>query len=230
MRNDRELAARIESFDPASRWLPEPNVWHEWAGHYTIIKSEGCSEPHNCAIFQAKGNNVDHWSVMLNIDDKGNLWLNRRRGTDSIIATDMIGESFDIRVRDNGLDYEVFLNGEFVGDGQWERTEEIGFRWGIYVGESVVKSDIMIFVTGAIIDPEPIITNIDNQPTDDSYISPNPSVNGIFELSQKAKWKVYSTTGQTILKGDSQQIDLSTKPSGIYYLVSENKSIQLIKL
>lgn len=151
VRNDRELAARIESFAPSTNQLPQPGVWREWVGRYTLITSEGCSAPHKCAIFQAKGNNVDHWSVMLNVDDQGNVWLNRRSGEDEIIASDMTNRSFDVRVRDNGLDYEVYLNGEFKGSGQWERTLEVGFRWGIYVGASALKGPVMVFVTGAAI-------------------------------------------------------------------------------
>jgi hypothetical protein len=149
VRNDRELAARIEAFSPNARWLPKSGVWREWVGHYTISKAAGCSSPHNCAILQAKGNEIDQWSVMLNLDAAGNVWLNRRRGEDFIIAKNMVGKSFDVRVRDNGLDYQVYVNGVLQGSGRWERTQEIGFRWGLYVGESELKDDVMIFVTGA---------------------------------------------------------------------------------
>lgn len=148
VRNDRTQAARIEAFSPTNKWLPEPGVWREFEARYTILKASGCSAPHNCGIFQAKGNNVDHWSVMLNLDDQGNIWFNRRQGEDFIMAEDMVGKSFDVLVRDNGLDYEVYMDGELRGEGQWQRTEEIGFRWGLYVGASDVKGDVMVFVTG----------------------------------------------------------------------------------
>lgn len=219
VRNERELAARIESFDPSQRWLPEPGVWHEWVGHYTVIKSEGCSEPHNCAIFQAKGNNVDHWSVMLNVDDQGNLWLNRRRGTDSIIATNILGQGFDIKVRDNGFDYEVYLDDNYVGTGEWERTEEIGFRWGIYVGETDVKGDILVFVTGAANDPEGTITNT-SQVTPEAQIEvyPNPSATGKYFLNDVYHWCIYSMDGTKIKHGTSSSINLSDQETGTYLL------------
>ena len=149
VRNTRALAARIESFYPEMKRLPEAGIWHKWEGRYTIVNPAGCSGPHHCSIFQAKGNNVDHWSVMIKTDDQGNITMDRRQGTDFIIAQNMIGKAFDLKVLDNGLNYEVYLDNLFMGSGQWSRSEEIGFRWGVYVGESEVKDNIEIFVTGA---------------------------------------------------------------------------------
>jgi hypothetical protein len=144
VRNTRENAARVEAFGTTG-W--KEGEWHEWVGTYTIIK------PHGAAIFQAK-NNENDWSVQLNMNDKGDVSLNHRRGTDKVIATDMAGKPFHIRVRDNGLDYEVFLNGKSVGKGSYARPKGVtNFRWGMYLGSNEVKHDAMIFVTGAEIDP-----------------------------------------------------------------------------
>ena len=55
-----------------------------------------------------------------------------------------------MKVLDNGNDYKMFIDGKFVGQGQWTRTKEIGFRWGIYVGRSEVPENITILVTGAV--------------------------------------------------------------------------------
>jgi hypothetical protein len=60
----------------------------------------------------------------------------------------MTGKSFDLKVRDNGHDYEVFLNGKKVGAGYYDRPEgHTGFRWGMY--DKTLQHDAMIFVTGA---------------------------------------------------------------------------------
>ena len=143
VRNDRDLAARVEAFSELS-W--KKGEWHEWVGTYTIIK------PHGCAIFQAK-NNENDWSVQLNMSADGDVTLNHRRGSDQVIARNMVGKPFHIRVRDNGLDYEVFLNGKAVGKGSYARPQgETTFRWGMYLGGNEVKSDAMILVTGAGID------------------------------------------------------------------------------
>jgi len=67
----------------------------------------------------------------------------------------MVGKPFHARIRDNGHDFEVFLNGTKVGDGTYARPEgKTGFRWEICLGHNEVKHDAMILVTGAEIDPK----------------------------------------------------------------------------
>lgn len=143
VRNGRENAARIEAFSDL-HW--KRGEWHQWSGVYTIIK------PHGAAIFQAK-NNENDWSVQINMNARGDVILNHRRGTDKVIAEKMVGKPFLIRVRDNGQDYEVFLNGTKVGEGSYARPEgTTGFRWGMYLGGNPVTQDAMIFVSGATVD------------------------------------------------------------------------------
>lgn len=154
VRNARHLAARIEAYSKVN-W--KKGGWHEWVGTYTIIK------PHGAAIFQAK-NNVNDWSVQLNMNSNGDVLLNHRRGKDKVIAKHMIGKPFHIRVRDNGLDYQVFINGKNVGEGSYPRPNgETNFRWGMYLGSNPVTDDAMIFVTGAEIDPK----NVDESGLED---------------------------------------------------------------
>jgi hypothetical protein len=89
---------------------------------------------------------------MINLSDDGDIKLNHRRHQeDQIIARNMTGKSFHLRVRDNGHDYEVYLDGEKVGTGHYDRPEgHTVFRWGMYVGgKTLVRHDAMIFVTGA---------------------------------------------------------------------------------
>lgn len=154
--NKRKLAARVEAFIPSQKWLPEPGVVREFGARFTVIKPDGCGAPHHCSIFQAKGNNVDHWSVMLRVDNNGALWFHPRRGigdenniSRKLIANNVTGRPFDLKILDDGLNYEMLIDGQSVGTGQWQRTKEIGFRWGIYVGESKVIDDIVVLVTGA---------------------------------------------------------------------------------
>ena len=143
VRNARENAARVEAFSSVS-W--KVGDWHEWSGTYTIIK------PHGAAIFQAK-NNINDWSVQINMNSKGDVTLNHRRAGDKVIATSMVGKPFHIRVRDNGLNYEVYLDGKKVGEGSYARPEgTTGFRWGMYLGKSAVNNEAMLFVSGATVD------------------------------------------------------------------------------
>lgn len=143
VRNDRDKAARIEAFSQLS-W--KRGAWHEWSGTYTLVK------PHGAMIFQVKNNDND-WAVALNANSKGDVSLNHRRGQDKVIAKAMIGKPFHILVRDNGHDYEVFLNGAKVGAGSYARpTGTTNFRWGMYLGGNDVTHDAIIFVSGATID------------------------------------------------------------------------------
>mgnify|MGYP000342002890 CR=1 FL=1 len=155
--NKRKNAARIEAFSPSYRWLPEPNVWRQFSARFTVIKSAGCAAPHMCSIFQAKGNNVDHWSVMLRVDEHGALWFSPRRGAAyvnnrpsklTLIDKNVLGKPFDMKVLDNGNNFQMYIDEQLVGEGTWPRTEEIGFRWGIYLGKAQVIDDIMVLVTG----------------------------------------------------------------------------------
>lgn len=140
VRNSRANAARIEAFTNLN-WTK--GDWHEWSGTYTIVK------PHGAAIFQAK-NNINDWSVQLNMNDNGDVTLNHRRAPDKVIARNMTGKPFHIRVRDNGHDYEVYYNGAKVGGGAYARPQGTSnFRWGMYLGKSTVRHDAMIFVSGA---------------------------------------------------------------------------------
>ncbi|MFM7181484.1 MAG: hypothetical protein ACKO2G_08485 [Verrucomicrobiales bacterium] len=139
VRNARPDAARIESFSRIS-WTK--GDWHEWQGTYTIVK------PHGCAIFQVK-NSENDWAVMIGLSDKGDISLLHRRPKKSVtLATGMTGKSFDLKVSDNGQDYEVFFNDKPVGKGSYARPEgTTAFRWGMY--DKTLKHDALIFVTGA---------------------------------------------------------------------------------
>ncbi len=149
--NKRKNAARVEAFIPSQNSLPKEGVVREFGARFTVLKSGGCVAPHFCSIFQAKGNNVDHWSVMLRVDSKGALWFYPRESLANrkLISANAIGRPFDMKVLDDGLDYEMFIDGQSVGNGQWKRTQKIGFRWGIYVGRSEVPDDVIVLVTGA---------------------------------------------------------------------------------
>lgn len=142
--NARALAARVEAF--GGHWAAgKSNEWHEWSGTYTIVK------PGGACIFQDMNSGKTLWAFHLDMNSKGDvLFLPRHvKNGEKVIAANMTGKPFHIRVRDNGLDYELYLNNEKVGSGSYPRPEGInGFRWGMYKGESAVNDDQMVFVTG----------------------------------------------------------------------------------
>lgn len=142
VRNSRPDAGRIESYS-SLQW--KRGAWHTWEGTYTIIK------PHGAMIFQAK-NSDNEWGVSIAMGDTGDIKLNHRRGQkDAIIAKEMVGKPFVLKVRDNGHDYEVFLDGKKVGEGHYNRpTGTTRFRWGMY--GKTFRHDAMLFVSGVAYD------------------------------------------------------------------------------
>lgn len=144
VRNDRQFAARIEAFSSGLLWTKKQGQWHEWEGTYTIVK------PHPSIIFQVK-NLKNDWAVILRMEGNGDInVVNRQPSVTKLVAKNMTGKSFVLRVRDNGEDFEVFVDGEKVSSGSYERPEgTTAFRWGIYRGGLAVTREAMIFVTGA---------------------------------------------------------------------------------
>jgi len=146
VRNDRPYSARIEAFSNLT-WK-EGDGWHEWTGAFTIVK------PHTSSIFQVM-NRDNEWAVHIEMDDDGNVSVNHRRGPKLQIAERMTGKPFDIRVRDNGRDFEVYLNDQKVTEGSYARpTGVTNFRWGMYRGKHPVTHDAMILVSGATVRSE----------------------------------------------------------------------------
>lgn len=60
-------------------------------------------------------------------------------------------------------------------------------------------------------------------------VYPNPSNDGMYNLSFVADWKVVSIRGSVLLQDNSNQVDLSAFPSGIYILEIGTKKIKLVK-
>jgi hypothetical protein len=166
VRNSRGLAARIEAF--SSFGWKKGDGWQEWAATYTIIK------PHRCAIFQAK-NPLSDWSVMINMNDDGDVFINHRRADNKVIARNMVGKPFHIRIRENGHDYEGYFNGKLEGSGSYDRPKgETGFRWGMYLGAKPVTHDAMILVTGAVINPKDSGEQLVAEPKPEPQSEPEP--------------------------------------------------------
>ena len=70
-----------------------------------------------------------------------------------------------------------------------------------------------------------------DEKTENLGVSPNPS-NGVFQingLSSNQTYQLVNTTGQIILVGQNNSIDLSNFESGIYFLNTEKSSVKLIK-
>ena len=143
VRNRRANAARIEAFS-AHGWK-HGDGWQEWVGTVTLVKPTG-------SIFQVKAPGPVDWGVMISSGGTDGVTIQRRRGERTRVAT---GRQFHLRVRDNGHDYEVYINGRLEATGAWDRQGlRSSFRWGMYVGgRRVPEADHMILFTGATVNP-----------------------------------------------------------------------------
>ena len=143
--SDRLLAARTETHTSN---IFSHGVWNEFSASYMIMK------PETMSIFQSFQGGFE-WSVHIQMEADGSVSMSHRRVGDDIhvkvpLGVDMIGKRFDVLIRDNGYDYEVYFNGELMGTGFWQRdpTSNFSFRWGPYVGGEPVTRDTLLFVTG----------------------------------------------------------------------------------
>jgi hypothetical protein len=153
---DRLLAARTESHSQGGF---SHGVWNQFSASYMIM------EPHSGSIFQTFQAGFQ-WSVHISMDADGDVFMSHRRVGDDIhvkvpLGVDMIGKRFDVLIRDDGFNYEVYFNGELKGTGFWQRdpSQRFNFRWGPYVGEQSVDNDALVFVTGVTMQsnaPDPV--------------------------------------------------------------------------
>lgn len=74
-----------------------------------------------------------------------------------------------------------------------------------------------------------IITSIDGS-VDESELAvfPNPSIDGIYHLSEAVSWNVFTIDGQIILSGSEQTVDLTNQSGGVYILKTSRNTIRLI--
>ena len=140
VRNDRALAARIETFTNAGT-----AVWNDFSIRYTVMKGESVS------LFQNKQASDAAWGLHVGMTPDGDIHYTHRRNPDGgstrfTLAEDMIGKSFEILVRDNGHDYELYFNGELITRSFWERPgRSFSWRWGPYRGARTMDHDVLVF-------------------------------------------------------------------------------------
>ena len=77
--------------------------------------------------------------------------------------------------------------------------------------------------------PVDLVTDIEEEVVEFAHLSvfPNPSQDGIFNLSLSANWKTYSVLGKELKSGNSNTINLSDYPKGVY-LVKMNDMIERV--
>jgi len=153
--NDRRPATRIEA-ETGNYTNGTKGAWHEWSGRYTFPK-----EGEYC-VFQIWGtalleNTTEIKStglMMLKIRPNGDfIWDKRNNRTaQQVLVSNYVGKSVDVKVRDNGLDYEVYINGVRVVQYSLVRSGSCHFRWGMYGENNNITEDMQLYISGAQMD------------------------------------------------------------------------------
>ena len=154
VRNNRAGSPRIEAFSP----IRYSSGWNEWVGRYTIIKAQDLN------IFQIFGDGPggNTGQMMLELKANGDVIFNPRRSRTHprvTLLTNTEGTSFDIRVRHNGNEYEIYVNGELRIE-HFVNSRNNHFRWGIY-GHNDMPGDAMIMITGATVNPGEVTPHVE---------------------------------------------------------------------
>eukprot|EP01025_Chloroclados_australasicus_P003237 TRINITY_DN10751_c1_g1_i4.p1 TRINITY_DN10751_c1_g1~~TRINITY_DN10751_c1_g1_i4.p1 ORF type:complete len:259 (-),score=34.57 TRINITY_DN10751_c1_g1_i4:363-1139(-) len=153
MRNNRDLKARCEAWGGKfDNCCCDRGEMHEWRGLITLLQPTGAT------IFQNKSDCPKMWGFHLRSTADGDIILAHRRVSetvskdekDKVVASGVIGKPVHVRVKDNGHKYFVWVDGELMGEGEYERDKDCQscFRWGMYVGTHEVESDGIIAFTG----------------------------------------------------------------------------------
>lgn len=136
---------RIEAFTTgANVWKYDATKWHVFKAKYTPIYIAN-----GACIFQAK-NTVNDWALQLGCSSSGNITYQKRwDGTSTVMGSGMMGKSFEIMVKDDGKNYELYYNDVFQTRGSYTRSEGSNqFRWGFYL-TNAMSGNNMMFVSGA---------------------------------------------------------------------------------
>jgi hypothetical protein len=80
-----------------------------------------------------------------------------------------------------------------------------------------------------IVISKPVITGVSDDVKSQTFlVYPNPSKNGLFNLSKAYNWEVYNLTGAKIAHGKGDKVDMYAYPKGVYLLKIEQSVFKII--
>lgn len=134
---------------------------------------------------------------------------------------------------DGSIDRVNFrVDGDFIGQVRTAPYEEqftftTSGTFEILVGaidndDAVSTSKITVTVS--------VVSNTENlESVGRLAVFPNPSVNGVFNLSRLADWEVMNVNGQVIISGNTEEINIKGYSSGIYFLRIGDQMMKLVR-
>lgn len=159
-------AGRSEAFAPNHlSTVEDDGKTMTFSARFRVAKHNGGKD---VMLFQSKGSGLNTqdgtypaWGISLWVEKDGDIILVKRNAVFSqntkIDTGYNVGQSFNLRVTDNGYNYKAYINNVEKASGTWERgdTPTVA-RWGIYVqgGENgilsgTVNDEQIVYVSGA---------------------------------------------------------------------------------
>lgn len=162
MYGSRVGAGRSESFAPGLGIRKSENKTMRFTARYRVHAHNGSKD---VKIFQSKataeGSQDPAWGVALWVEQDGDIIIVKRKPKKSdwvkIDTGKDVGDSFNLRVVDDGLDYKVFINNVKMAEDSWDRGNlKSVCRWGAYVQGGTdgvltgsVSNPEIVYVSGA---------------------------------------------------------------------------------
>lgn len=138
-----------------------------FSARFRVEKHNGSKD---VMIFQSKGSGLNTqdgtypaWGISMWVEKDGDIILVKRADKKSdwekIDTGKDVGQSFNLRVTDDGFSYKAFINNVLLAEGTWERgdTPTVA-RWGAYVqggtsgvleGSITAGDEQVVYVSGA---------------------------------------------------------------------------------
>lgn len=135
MYGTRVGAGRSEAFANRHSTRLSDGKTMTFSGRFHVAGHNGSKD---VKIFQSKANGSTAWGVAIWALKNGDIVIVQRMpsGVPRIITdtNKNVGQSFNLRVSDDGLNYRVYIDGRRRVTGSWDRGNDISVcRWGAYV-------------------------------------------------------------------------------------------------
>lgn len=154
----RRGAGRSEAFAYNLKTRYGDGMTMTFSARYRVAASNGSRD---VKIFQSKADGSRAWGVALWIRTNGDIDIvKRKEKKEDWVYIDTgyrVGQSFNLRVTDDGKNYKVYINNVLKASDSWDRQGDVSAcRWGAYVqggSQGVLTGSVSnpttVYVSGA---------------------------------------------------------------------------------